>query len=189
MFMKRRIIICLCALAVCVSSSAQKHGIGFFASPKGFGLEYEWDGPADRQYFHSLTLYSDIYGVLNERTQHPGIKMNFSRLYHVDFIPGRESSFLLYVGPGLTAGYVHDFEKEYWQNPYSHLQKKAGAVFALSGTFGCHILFNRSIMFDLSISLAAGMHIRDDGGTTKLSLYKNGLVQTLYPQFTFFALF
>jgi len=184
----RRLVIGICTLALCASAVAQNHGIGLYNSPRGFGISYEMEG-RNPAYFTTFTLYADIYGVTANRTPHPGVKFNTSRLYYVDIIQGHEVSFIFYVGPGLSAGYVHDFEKIYWEDLYSSLTKKAGAVLALSGTGGCRFAFNRAIMLDLSFTIEAGMHIRNDDGETKLSLYKNGVIETFFPQLGIFFLF
>jgi len=189
MFLHRRLIVLLASLSLAAGANAQNHGIGLFSSPKGFGISYGQEGKKSPEFFTTTTLYADIYGLTADRTDHPGIKFNTSRLYYLDIIEGSESSYIFYVGPGITAGYVHDFEKDYWEDFYTRLTKKAGAILALSGTAGCRIAFNRAIMLDISFTIEAGMHLRNDDGSTKLSLYKNGLVQALYPQLTIFALF
>lgn len=189
MFRTRYALMIAVTLALCICADAQNHGLGLFNSPKGFGISYEQEGTKSTEFFSSYSLYADIYGLCASRTPHPGIKFNASRLYYIDIINGQQTSYIFYVGPGITAGYAHDFEKDYWLDFYKTLSKRAGAILALSGTGGCRITFNRSIMLDLSLTIEAGMHLRKENGSTKLSLYKNGIIQTLYPQLTIYTLF
>lgn len=189
MISKRLTVLFVCTLAFCMHADAQNIGIGLFNSPKGFGISLEQEGRKSPDFFNSYTLFADIYGTCTSRTPHPGIKFNASRLYYLDAITGSEATFIFYVGPGISAGYVHDFEKDYLTDFYKALSKNAGAVLALSGTGGCRFSFNKAIMLDLSFTIEAGMHLRRENGSTKLSLYKNGIFQTIYPQLTIYTLF
>jgi len=189
MILNRRLIPFAMALVLCVSAGAQNHGLGLFNSPKGFGISYEWEGAKGTDHFYNLTLFADIYGMSTARAQDPGVKFNAAKLYGIRTIVTDEVKFLLYAGPGLTAGYAHDFEKGYWRSLYDTLVKSPGYILALSGTGGCRMSFKRSIMLDLSFTMDAGMHLRKEDGNNKLSMYKNGLIHAVSPQLTIYFLF
>lgn len=79
----------------------------------------------------------------------------------------------LYAGPGMSIGYVHDNKKG-----------NTGHIAALSGSISCTADFGRRITLNLGFSTEFGLHLRRDENfdIINLALYKNGLIQSFYPQ-------
>jgi len=161
--------------------TAGAQAVGFLNSGKGFGLaaqEYDKDGRA----FSSFILYADIYGVPLGRTDHPGVKGNFSRNHFIGSIKIERAKLDFYAGPGFTAGYVHDGERSVISQ--ESLANYPGVVCALSGSVGCLFTFDRHIALDLSFQGEVGFHIRKDEylDQNDLTLYSNGLSRVWIPQ-------
>ena len=160
----------------CMACAAQSMS-GFFSSPKGFGLSLQTPSGDS---FDSFTIHVDMYGLFSSRTDIPGVKVCYTRnrilkTYERD---GRRVE--TYLGLGCAAGYVHDFEKG-----DSALRRHPGASIALAGVIGSRMVFkNVPVCLDFSFRGEAGVHIRTDEelGNSSLSLYVNGLIQTLSPQ-------
>jgi len=167
------------ALSISIAAGAQ--AVGIFNSGRGFGLaaqEYDKDGAA----FSSFVLYADIYGLPLGRTEHPGIKGNFSRNLFIDDVKVDKAKLSFYAGPGITAGYVQDGERSVIS--HEHLANNPGLVFALSGSAGCLFTFDRHLSLDLSFQLEVGFHIRKDEYMDQkdLTLYSNGVSRAWIPQ-------
>lgn len=160
---------------------------GFLNSPKGFGAQYRF-AEADG-IFHTATALIDIYGIPSSRCSSPGLRFNFSRQYIFKQLESRGVSFTLYAGPGLSAGVVRDHDKGRWFDLKSLISENPGFMLALSGDAGCRFGFGRRISLDLSFTADAGIHVRRNEDqpaypATSLSVYNNGFLQALYPQFT-----
>ncbi|MBR5042124.1 MAG: hypothetical protein IKX67_02700 [Bacteroidales bacterium] len=160
--------------------------LGLYNSPKGIGAtlrQQEHDG-----IFHSALFYVDIYGVATSRCSYPGYKLNVSRQYVLKSIPRNGYTMTFYAGPGLSAGYVRDHDKGRGLDMTSLMSDYQGVMAGLSGDAGCRFDFGGNIALDLSLMAEAGVHVRQDtkgGNFLKLSIYNNGLIQSVFPQLTF----
>lgn len=161
---------------------------GFFNSPKGLGAQLRFS--EQEGIFHSLTAFVDIYGVPTGRCLYPGFRMNVSRQYVLQELDKGDFGMTFYIGPGISAGFVHDHDKGRWFDLTSLVGGNSGFMLALSADAGCRFDFGKRIAMDLSFALDAGIHVRRNENekaynATSLSIYNNGLLQILYPQLTF----
>ena len=170
--MKRvRIILLLAGLLCCAEIFAQDKSVGLFNSPKGFGFSYSayvQDGG-----FNSFHLYADMTGVLSGDYDKPGIRIDYNKGIVLKTVSSESFDFRLYAGPGVSTGFVRDNDSPNY-----------GFLLALNGTFGARFIFPRGIALDLGLSADLGLHIRgaENGQTTNLKLYRNGLNRILFPQ-------
>jgi len=167
-----------------IRANAQEFGMGMYNSFKGFGLILHKpcrDGHVDR-----YQLFLDIYGIPSGRSGAPGAKFNYTRTSALKSITADDGViYTMYVGPGISAGYLRDYEKGYYSDSDRLLKKNMGGMMALSGMFGCIIEFGKKIYLDITLTMEGGFHIRkgeEDGGA-KMSFYKNGVYQSVYPEF------
>lgn len=171
-------------LATYVPLSANRPSFGVYSSPKGFGLTITKEhAKAD----NSFTLYFDMYGIYMSRTDIPGAKFNYSRIHTFKKWEQEEYSLCFYGGPGCSIGYVFDYEKG-----WDKLQRSQGAMTALSYTAGLKMDFSSSkVSLDFSLEPELGLHLRRDNSAdnNSLSLYVNGLIQSIYPQVSIFYRF
>ena len=180
--MIRKSLIPLCCLLLSLawapSASAQRAAAGIFNSPKGEGVNVDF-APADGA-FYSLAVYADFYGLLSRRSKEPGVRMNFTRNFVFKEFGDGTARYFLYAGPGLSLGWVHDFERGYFTKEITPLSKPYGAVAAVSGTAGCRFEFERGISIDLSFTGEAGLMYRPSN--SKLTCYLNGILESFFPQ-------
>lgn len=174
-------LIPILAVAVLSSYTAVAGGpmLGIFNSTKGFGLCLENNNGNN---FDAFIVYLDMYGMYAPRTDVPGFKFNYSHNHIFRVFDKKEYSVQLYVGPGCSAGYVHDFE-----GGRDNLSRNPGGVLALSCTGGCRMPFTESrFCLDFSLRAEVGAHIRRNNelSVNSLSFYLNGLIQTIAPQLT-----
>jgi len=165
-----------------VPASAQyRYSAGLYQSPHGFGASFQYRTKEDN--FNTFTLMADTYGVLKNRSDRAGVRLNFSHNYRLLTVGNSNCYFDFFAGSGASCGYVRDFEPG---NLFltEELENNFGALLAVCGTAGCHFSFARRIDLELSWMLEAGMHIRKDEtqNATLLKLYKNGLIHTYMPQ-------
>lgn len=168
-------------LFLCGERIVSARSIGLISSTKGFGLNVNTVS-ADGNAYNSYSLYADFYGLLNRRTDEPGILFHYSRnriLYSKDL---DEAGLLFYIGPGVSFGYTHDYERGMDQ-PLNH---NGGLTLALCGSAGFRFHFTRGICFDLGWTVQAGVHIRNDEVLESLDLswYQNGILQAWTPSLT-----
>jgi len=164
-----------------------QESLGLFNSLKGFGAAarfQERDG-----IFHSAYAYIDIYGVATGRCSNPGIRFNVSRQYVLGRKDLGDVDLTFYAGPGITAGYVRDHDKGRGVDLESLMADNDGIMAALSADAGCRFDFNGRVALDLSLEGDLGVHIRrnekEEGYfAPSLSIFNNGWMQVLYPQFT-----
>lgn len=174
--------LCVAAVLVCTSASAQISSLGFFNSPKGFGITAHFT--SNENVFYSATAFADLYGVTLGRTNVPGVKCTVGRNRIFSRKEKEWGSLALYFGPGISVGFVHDFENGISYGFHNVLRETMGTVVALNGTFGAQFDFGRRLFVDVSFTAEAGLHTRQDivHGNTLLSAYLNGLLQCFYPQ-------
>lgn len=168
----------------CPLLRGQEFMAGFYQSVKGVGL-------TSMLYHHNgdeaeiLTLRTDFYGVLSDRTREPGICLSYTH----DFVflerEGEDFILKLHAGAGGMIGYVHDFERGFYSAFDRELQHRRGGVAALTGNLGLRLdFFWHPITLDFSITAAPGLHLRTDQetGAMILSFYRNGILQAYQPQ-------
>lgn len=168
-------------------SGAGNRGIGFFSSPKGFGASFRRQ--SSERAFNCYTFYLDTYGVLNGRCLFPGYKFAYSHNTSVARIQEEDICYTFYIGPGVSAGYVREYEPYIYRDSRKYLSRGYGVSAAATASAGCRFEFDGSFGFDLSWTLEAGIFIDSGGQNARVSLYKNGLVAAAYPQVTIFFSF
>lgn len=163
----------LSALLVCVQTEGQTfRSFGLFSSFKGIGIEGDFIGKAGN--LNSIRLYADIYGLPSGNILRPGVKLCYSSDYILKTNKKQYCDISFHIGPGVSLGYVKDY----------NVQNRPGVILGLTGTAGWLFKFNRKVSLDLSWTLEAGMHLRQEGGKNRLSLYKNGIYRFPFPQLT-----
>jgi hypothetical protein len=162
--------------------TAERYSLGLYNSIRGIGLSL-FEQREDLS-FNSYSLTADLFGVLNGRTDVPGLHFNFSRNYYLMSSGDERCNFLLFSGPGATIAYTRDYEKGYYNREhFGPFEKNPGVVLALSASFGCRFVFRRRIELQLSWLLETGLHLRQDEELpqTKVSFYRNGVLRAPYP--------
>lgn len=181
--MKPLSIAFILTLFLTVPSAAIEPGsyAGIFNSPKGIGLCVDIPSNSTES-FNSFSLVADIYGVPLGRALYPGVK----GIWLHNWVTGeRKNSFhtlVFYSGIGLSAGYLHDFEREGTSESLRYLKNDFGVSAAVAANTGFRCDFGRRLTLDLSVCTEIGAHVLKQDSQTVLRLYKNGLIQTLYPQ-------
>lgn len=176
-------VLILATPSICAAAEPQLSA-GSFNSPKGFGLCLETGCLTTGSALTRYTVYADIYGLPRGRIAAPGLKANFSlcrALKKYDDLDG--ISAVLYAGPGVSAGWVHDIERSVAGK--EHLVNNPGLAAALSGVAGVRLTFSgRPWVLDISFLGEAGFLIRQDEfmDNKDLTLYKAGIHQVVYPQ-------
>lgn len=171
------------ALMILSVTCAEAQTLGIFNSPKGFGITSLFKAGNSGDSFDCMTIYADIYGLPLERADYPGVKICYNRCNVVGAFERASSQQFLYVGPGISAGYVHDFDRSV--SSMVKLSHNPGMCLSLSCRFGFLVQVpKKGINVDFSMQLEAGMHLRQDEILKQkdLTWYQNGLYQALYPQ-------
>lgn len=178
----KKLLILLASVVISGTLPAQTRCAGLFNSLKGFGLSVS--NKIDEDEFNSLELFADFYGLLSGRSEYPGIKFNYTHSKVLKTWIGSDIATALYAGPGVTAGYVRDYQKGYYELRKFVFTQNYGAAAGLSGTIGFRFLFSRRISIDLSWTAELGLHLRKDEklDTFQLRFYRNGLFLAPYPQ-------
>ena len=176
------------AIAVLLSmngpgAAAGERYLGAYNSLKGLGLSAAFKS-ADGTAMTFVNLYADMFGVFSGRTGDVGIAASCTREYVIAYADFGYSYLALHAGPGVFAGYVHDYERHFFSSE-GQTYKKMGFVAALSGNIGLTAdFFNHRLSVDLSLCVNPGVHIRKDreSDALLLALYKRGLYYCLTPQ-------
>ena len=171
----------LLALALCVlagSFSLPAHArrafsAGMYHSFKGFGLcASAQRSEAD---YHSFLVYADITGLPFNRydDKQCGVKLAYSHPHILWRRTGDGIPLRFYLGPGVSAGWVRDLG-----------QGRFGICTALNCCAGMRLDYRKSLRLHIESCAELGMHIkpRGQGLSNEISLYMNGLVQTILPQ-------
>ena len=164
--------------------------LGVFNSPKGFGLVLETSSSADT--FNSFTAYTDIYGLPMGRCLFPGYKFNYSHNKVFKTLSRDGLDYNFYIGPGVTLGYVREFEPYIHTDFQKYLSGNFGAVACASATAGCRVEFPRHVALNLSWTIEGGVFLdrnEDNPSGFEVSLYRNGLVSVIYPQLSILYVF
>lgn len=162
---------------------ASERMAGLMNSPRGFGFAYV--SPVSPEVFNRFSVYADIYGMPLGRAINPGLKFAFSNNHILATSQTEALSITYFAGAGLSCGLVHDFEPV---SSLPYLEKPYGVSATLGANVGFFMDFGKPISFCFSLSPELGFHITKDkqNGPAVMSIYKNGLLQTLYPQFDIF---
>ena len=184
MSQRGRHIVCLLVLvSICAGARAQQAALGLFSSPKGFGLNGRFDSSFRANAFHDLSVYADTYGIAMGKCFMPGFRLNYSynTVFHRFAWRGMDCS--LYTGPGVSLGWVREFEKGLF-DPDVRYFRSPGGMAAVNACFGIQVQCHERVRLDLRWEAQAGIFYQDDNSvqTTILSLYKNGIYQALYPE-------
>lgn len=182
--MKKPLTITLTAIAVLlgIQTHAQPVSAGIFNSLKGIGATVELPHGTDE--FTSLSAFVEIFGIPTGRCDKPGGKFNFSHNFIFRKYDNDATLFELYAGPGLSAGYMRDFEVGKRVDTILKLTDTPGLMAALSGRAGCRFSFEKRIALNLSFTAEFGIHARRDRNVNNINvrMYHNGLLQCLYPE-------
>lgn len=183
--MRKTITAIFVLLSICFSqrAAAQDYAFGISNSFKGIGFVFE-HSKAPFQ-FNSYALCMDMYGMPTGRSHYPGGHFIFS---HNNIFNEFERDGIicdLYWGAGFSAGYVHDFEKGFFEmQGGTVLRKNYGAMAAINGSFGTRFIFRGAFCINIRLTGEFGLHLRRDEilGNLDLSCYINGLMRSLYPE-------
>lgn len=170
---------------------AREKRLGFFNSPKGFGLSLQIDNNAGDE-IRTFNLYTDTYGFLSARTNKVGAVFSYTHNYIFRTWDFSYSRLSFYAGAGFLGGYVHDFEYGFFSGGDKRLlTKDMGIAIALDCNAGLGFDFDRGISLDLSYNLAPGVfiHERRDTGEILVGMYKLGIFQILIPQLSIYYRF
>lgn len=165
-----------------ISLNAQPASLGVFNSLKGIGATVEI--PRGENEFMSFVAFTEIYGIPTGRCDKPGVKARFSHNFIFKTFEQEATIFMLYAGPGVTAGYMRDFEVGRRIDKTLTLTHNPGLMAALCGSIGCRFSFESRIALDLSFTADLGIHARKDEALHNIDvrMYRNGLMQAFYPE-------
>lgn len=182
--MYRPLGIALTAIAVMLSiySNAQPASVGVYNSLKGIGATLEI--PHGESEFTSIVAFTEIYGIPTGRCDSPGFKARYSHNFIFKTYEQEATIFMLYAGPGVTAGYMRDFELGRRIDKTLTLTHNPGLMAALCGSLGCRFSFESRIALDLSFTADLGIHARQNEELHNIDvrMYRNGLMQAFYPE-------
>lgn len=178
-----RIILSVSVLLSSAMTAASRNVYaGLLNSAFGYGIcTMISDAPGTE--INTFSIKADTYGLLSGRTTDIGIAFSYTRDYVMRHVETGSLSADIYFGAGIMAGYVHDHESGIFSMTDRQLTRPMGIAAALACTAGARCDFDRRISIDLRLNAAPGVHIRHDETNTavQISLYKNGIIQTLVP--------
>ena len=145
---------------------------GTFNSPKGMGLaaDFSFRGEGD---FSSAGIWLDARDFFGEGDSDIGIKGSFIHNFTIFTASGPQNSLTVYAGPGISMGYVYDIEKD------------RGVMGALCADVGVRVSLANPLVVSLGFSADLGLHVSKENDGTILSLYKEGLIHSYYPELRF----
>ena len=179
---KAYLLITILVLTCAISSMAQDKSIGIINSAAGFGVTGQWV-VAEGEEMNNANIWIDTYGMLSGRSKNPGIALSYTRDYIFEYIILEHFDILLHAGAGAMAGYVKDYEKGIFDSSRDFIEEMGMAV-GLCGVLGIILDYDRNISLGFNINTIAGIHIRQESyaKNIKLSLYKNGLINSFMPR-------
>lgn len=162
---------------------AQDKSVGIINSACGFGITTQWIINDGRE-INNINIILDSYGLLSGRCDTPGITLSYTRDYIFKYIVYEHFDLIAYAGAGAIVGYVRDFEEGVFKYPRNEFEKEMGLAVGLCGSLGLILDYDRNMSLGFSISPIIGAHIRQESyaPVTKITLYKNGLIQTILPK-------
>ena len=152
--------------------NAQFFSGGTFNSPKGMGLgvDFSFRGDGD---FSSANIWMDARDFFGEGGTEVGIKGSFIHNFSLFTTNGPENRLTVYAGPGVSLGYVYDIEKG------------RGVMGALCADVGVRVELSNPLIVSLGFSADLGLHASREQEGTVLSIYKEGLIHSYYPELRF----
>ena len=177
-------IVCLLVLlSICAGARAQQASVGLFSSPKGYGANAQFPSSLRKDAFHDLTLYADTYGIFMGKCFVPGMHFNYSFDTVFHRFAWRDMECRMYTGPGISLGWVREFEKGLF-DPDTRYFMSPGGLAALNAAFGLQFQCHERVRLDLRWEAQVGIFYRDDysAHATSLSLFKKGIYQLFYPE-------
>ena len=173
-------VLAVAAMLLCgaVSASAQvpqelrnAMSPGLHFSPDGVGITI--DLPANEGgIIHNVRIMADPYGLMTGRSDDiPGVKGEYILMHVVKTV--RSPKGYLYritAGPGIMGGYVRDKGKPF------------GPVAGICGSVGMDLLLKKQVTISFGITTELGVHLDyRNRYNSRITLYKNGLLGTVYP--------
>lgn len=182
----RKTLLCsaVIVLAACSRSlAASPSRIGLYNSLKGYGFQVHFQNNSNRQSFSTLTLYADLLDIYFSSGSTVGIKAVYQGKHIMHYIAGENFKYNFYLGAGVQGGYCGDTFFQYFKQP--------GVEFGASLCAGWLMEFTGRIDLELSFSLEAGLHLRNEEtyGTTAMSFYINGVTRSFLPDLTIYYRF
>ena len=143
---------------------------GGFFSPSAVGFSASMPS-RDGDLLHEIRILADLDGVLTGSEDIPGIKGTYLLPYVVKRAVSRKGyAFRVVAGPGISGGYLRDRGKGY------------GAVFCVCGTFGMDFILRSGVTLSWGMTTELGAHLDyKNRYNSTLTLYRNGLLNTVYP--------
>lgn len=180
---KAYLLITVFMLSCAISSMAQDKSVGIINSAAGFGLTGQWVvGEGDEM--NNVNLWLDTYGMLSGRSKVPGVALSYTRDYLFKYIIFEHFDLIAHAGAGAMTGYVKDYEKGVFDSPRDSFKEEMGWAVGLCGTLGIILDYDRNISLGFNLNAIAGIHIRQESyaKNIKLSLYKNGIINSMMPR-------
>ena len=170
-------ILCLVCIITPVRLNAAdwEKEAGTVFSTKEIGLTLMLRDRQGESPWHSLSILTDISGVINGIFDHPGYKVKYGCMYDIkSWETQRGTRISLYTGPGASAGYVNERERRHMK-----------AMSSLCGNFGLSFMFGGTCTMDFGISGELGLCISGTSlSDTNMTLYRSGLRNFLTPELT-----
>ena len=148
------------------------------AQPKSAGAVFGFSGIAasyehmmDKDSFSEISLKISTEDIFRGRLRTPGVQASYIWNTYADKRILKEDGTLirLYGGPGVSAGYVSDWDCGY------------GILLGLTGNFGAEFQFRRNIQINIFLSPTIGIHTHKIQNGFRISLYKYGMLALATP--------
>ena len=149
--------------------SAQPKAVGASFSLSGIGLTYEHAN--DDQRFMEFSLKTELWEVLNDRTEVPGVTASFIwNLILKSWKSDEGNTLNVFAGTGISAGYANDYKQP------------SGCVLGLRGKIGIECCYMRKVKLSASLTPIIGTHIRREDSTLRMDYYESGIFNTIMPE-------
>lgn len=165
------------------SGAASPERIGLYNSVKGYGLQFCFGDASNKASLNTITVYADLLDIYFGSGDVPGIKAVYQNK-HITFSKEiADFKYNFFLGAGVQAGYCGDSFFDKFKAPGF----EAGASFCA----GWLLEFEKRVDLEISFSLEAGLHLRNEEtyGTPALSFYINGLSRCVFPDLTIYYRF
>lgn len=145
--------------------------VGYTSSPKSFGVFYSTSNNNSR-IANRIAINLDLFDVLNGQSEKPGVNImyNMTKPFRDwELKSGTMVSF--YAGPGVSIGYLKDFQKDF------------GWLMAVNGSCGFAFCFVKPVNIQLGIIGEFGIHYCGNNvKDTDIGLYKQGILNAIMPE-------
>lgn len=155
-------------LSLHTNAAAGDLSAGVFNSPKGFGISLDYYATQD--IYNSYTAYAYMYRMFFDNTENAGVKFMYLHYNRLKGWERNNARFDLFIGPGASTGYVRDNDSEAF-----------GMILTADIAIALRIRFTRSIDMEISNVAELGFIARDNKGKSEVSIYNDGLIQTILP--------